>query len=78
MTFQPLTSVAQPLQPSAEAFRSPSVDVRESGAVAALSRERYEIEGAMILARRFPRDEANARARFLAAASRPTFAPATL
>ena len=72
MTFQPLTNVAQ--TPSVEAFRSPSVDVRESGAVAALSRERYEIEGAMILARRFPRDEAHARARFLAAASRPTFA----
>lgn len=70
MTFQPLTSspVAQ------ESFRPPSVDVRESGAVAALSRERFEIEGAMILARRFPRNEDQARARFLAAASRPTFA----
>jgi hypothetical protein len=35
---------------------------------------RHEIEGAIVIARRFPRDEEAARARVMASCSRPTFA----
>ena len=46
----------------------------EAGAVAAVAREEAEIKAAIIVAHKFPRDEANASAKILKSCERPTFA----
>jgi len=50
------------------------IDEREVGAVAATAREEAEIKAAIVLARRFPRDENAAYTRIIKACKRPSFA----
>jgi hypothetical protein len=50
------------------------VSTADTGAVAAMARERFEIEAAIIVSRRFPRSEPGARLAILAACARPTVA----
>lgn len=47
---------------------------REVGAVAAVAREEAELKGAIVAARHFPRNEADAYARLIKSARRPSFA----
>lgn len=51
---------------------------QESAGVSVMARERYEIEGAMIMARQFPRQEPLCRQMILAACERPIFADGAL
>ena len=55
-----------------------AVSLTDAGSVAAMARERFEIEGAMVLARKFPRSEVGARSALKAACERPTFAEGAL
>jgi len=48
------------------------IDEREVGAVAATAREEAEIKAAIVLARRFPRDENAAYTRIIKACKRPS------
>lgn len=63
-----------PEEPSADGYALARAVGRDTSSVAAYARERYEAEGAIIMAQRFPRSAPRCRVEILASCARPKFA----
>lgn len=66
------------IQPYESGSEKALSSANDSGAVAAMARERFEIEGSMMLAKRFPREEEDCRKTIFQACGRPTLAETAL